>query len=145
MCLWLVYICFLMWIGYILGTTRWTWWARITQLVISSGWASTVAGRSNLKLILQVPSSASGSESSLSRVKSRKQWVSQGVRWETLSLASSPAAFVSCWTKQCHPARAGICCLFFFWWSVKQSTPDGCASALYTFTVSQLPFALPSL
>lgn len=60
-------------IGCILSTTRWTWWALITQLMISaSGWASTVAGRSSsgLKLISQVPSSASGLESGLSRVKS---------------------------------------------------------------------------
>lgn len=57
-------------IGCILGTTRWTRWA----LISNSGWASTVAGRSSsgLKLISQVPSSASGFESSLSRVKPRK-------------------------------------------------------------------------
>lgn len=94
-------------IDYILGTTRWSWWALITQLMTStSGWASTVAGSSGLKLILQVPSSASGFESSLSRVKSRKQWISLCVRWETLGLASSPVAFVSFWTKQCRSARA---------------------------------------
>lgn len=94
-------------IDYILGTTRWSWWALITQLMTStSGWARTVAGSSGLKLILQVPSIASGFESSLSRVKSRKQWVSLCVRWDTLGLASSPVAFVSCWTKQCCSARA---------------------------------------
>lgn len=77
-------------------------------MISASGWASTVAGRSSsaLKLISQMPSNASGFESSLSRVKCRKQWVSQGVRWETLGLASSPVAFVSCWTKQCHSERA---------------------------------------
>lgn len=77
-------------------------------MISASGWASTVAGRSSsaLKLISQMPSIASGFESSLSRVKCRKQWVSQGVRWETLGLTSSPVAFVSCWTKQCHSERA---------------------------------------
>lgn len=35
--------------------------------------------------------------------------------------------------------------LSFFGASVKQPTPDGCASALHTLIVSQVPFVEPSL
>lgn len=42
----------------------------------------------------------------MSRMKSSKRWVSLDVRWETLGLASSTVAFMSCWTKQYYLARA---------------------------------------